>query len=99
MADGYIALQGSEHRLVENLGNQSGFLEHHDAVAIAHRDSGAFLTAVLQSEESKVGELGYFLAWGPDSENSAFFTGFCFVEDAGMYVMQVLNGHGAHFSA
>ena len=71
MADGQVALQGGQVALVEDLGDQAHVLVDHDLVAVADRDAGRLLAAVLQGVEAEVGELGDLLAGGPDPEDAA----------------------------
>ena len=57
--------------LVEDLGDQAHVLEDEDLAAVADRDAGGLLAAVLQGVEPEVGELGDLLAGGPDAEDAA----------------------------
>ena len=65
-------LQG---RLVEDLGDQTHVFEHDDLGALADRDAGRLLAAVLQGVDAEVRELGHFLVGGPDSEDAACVLG------------------------
>ena len=70
VADGQVAAQRAERGLVEDLGDQTHVLEDHDLGAVADRDPGGLLAAVLQRVEAEVGELGHLLARGPDPEDA-----------------------------
>src|SRR5690349_13032579 len=63
--------QGGQGGLVEDLGDQAHLLVHHDAAAVADRDAGRFLAAVLERVQAEVGELGDVLVRGPDTEHAA----------------------------
>ena len=71
VADRQVALERVERRLVEDLGHQSHVLVDQDLPAVADRDAGRLLPAVLQGVEAEVGELGDVLAGGPDAEDAA----------------------------
>jgi len=71
MADGNVTVQGIQARFGEYLGDQAHVLVDHDVRAVAYRDAGRFLTAVLQRVQAEVGELGDFLTRGPHPENPA----------------------------
>ena len=79
VADGQVAAQRVEGRLVEDLRHQAHVLEDHDLGAVADRDAGGFLAAVLERVETEVGELGHLLARGPDAEDAAGVLGATFV--------------------
>ena len=70
MADGQVPAQRAEGGLVEDLGDQTHVLEDHDLGAVADRDPGGLLAAVLQGVEAEVAELGHLLARGPDPEHA-----------------------------
>ena len=57
-------------RLVEDLGDQAHVLVDQDLPAVADRDAGRLLAAVLQGVEAEVGQLGDVLAGGPDAEDA-----------------------------
>ena len=63
--------QRGQGRLVEGLGDQAHVLVDEDLAAVADRDPGRLLAAVLQRVEPEVGQLGDVLARGPDPEDSA----------------------------
>ena len=71
VADRDRALERLERRLVEDLRDEAHVLVDEDLAAVAHRDAGRFLPAVLQGVEAEVGELGDFLAGSPDAEHAA----------------------------
>src|SRR5262249_25108612 len=54
-----------------DLGDKAHFLVNDDPPAIADRDSGRFLAAVLQRVQSVVGELGDVFSRGPDAKDAA----------------------------
>ena len=55
---GEVAAQRAQVRLVEDLGDQAHVLVDEDLLAVADRDAGRLLAAVLQGVEAEVGELG-----------------------------------------
>ena len=71
MTDGEVALERLQGRLVEDLGDQAHVLVDQDLAAVADRDAGRLLAAVLQGVEAEVGELGDVLAGRPDAEDAA----------------------------
>ncbi|GAB2738070.1 hypothetical protein GCM10010442_68450 [Kitasatospora kifunensis] len=80
MSNGDMPVQGSQRGLVEDLGDESHVLENENLGAIAHRDTGGFLSAVLQGVKAEVRELCDLLAGSPDTEDAtsvlgAFLTG------------------------
>ena len=66
-----VAAQRGQRGLVEDLGDQAHVLVDHDPVAVADRDAGRLLAAVLQCVQAEVGELGDVLTRGPDAEDPA----------------------------
>ena len=60
-----------ERGLVEDLRDQAHVLVDQDLAAVADRDAGRLLAAVLQGVEAEVGQLGDVLAGGPDAEDAA----------------------------
>jgi hypothetical protein len=75
VADRDLALERLEGRLVEDLRHESHVLVDQDLPAVADRDAGGLLPAVLQRVETEVGQLGDFLAGGPDAEDAASILG------------------------
>ena len=71
VADGEVALERGQRGLVEDLGDQAHVLVDQDLAAVADRDAGRLLAAVLQGVEAEVGELRDVLAGGPDPEDAA----------------------------
>ncbi len=71
MADGQVAVQGVQVALVEDLRDQAHVLVDEDLVAVADRDAGRLLAAVLQGVQAEVGELGDLFTGGPDAEDAA----------------------------
>ncbi len=70
MADGQVAFEGCERPAVEHLGDETHVLDDGDGLAVAHRDAGRLLTAVLQREEPQVREVRHLLARGVDPEDA-----------------------------
>ena len=71
MADREVALERGERGLVEDLRDQAHVLVDQDLAAVAHRDAGGLLAAVLEGVEAEVGQLGDVLARRPDAEDAA----------------------------
>ena len=71
MPDGEVALERREAALVEDLGDEAHVLDDGDRLAVAHRDAGRLLPAVLEREEPEVGELGDRLAGCVHPEDAA----------------------------
>ena len=71
VADRDMAPQARQGRLVEDLGDQAEVLVDDDPVAVADRDAGGLLAAVLQRVQAEVGQLGDLLAGRPDPEHAA----------------------------
>ena len=71
MPDRDVAAQAGQRRLVEDLRHQAEILVDHHAGAVAHRDAGRLLAAVLQRVQTEVGELRHLFAGGPDPEDAA----------------------------
>ena len=68
-------VHGGQGLLVEHLGDQAEVLEHEHLGAVGDGDARGFLAAVLQCVQAVVGELGDFLARGPDPEYATLFAG------------------------
>ncbi len=81
MSDGDVSAERLEAGLGEHLGDQSHLLVHDDVIAVAHRDAGRLLPAMLKRVEAEVGELGDLLAGGPDAEDSAGILGCAVVPE------------------
>ena len=71
VADREVALERVERRLVEDLRDQAHVLVDQDLAAVADRDAGRLLAAVLQGVEPEVGQLGDVLPGRPDTEDAA----------------------------
>ena len=71
MADGDMAGQAAERHLVEDLRDEPEFFVDDDALAVAHRDAGRFLAAVLQRVKPVIRELGDLLAAREGAEDTA----------------------------
>lgn len=71
MSDRNMSAQRLETGFGEDLRDQTHVLVHNDVAAVAHRDSGGLLTAMLQRVQTKVGQLGDFIPRCPDPEYSA----------------------------
>ena len=70
MADRDVADEARERRLVEDLRDQAHVLVDEDLPAVADRDAGRLLAAVLEGVQPEVGELRDVLARGPDAEHA-----------------------------
>ncbi|BBY33026.1 hypothetical protein MMIN_10870 [Mycolicibacter minnesotensis] len=75
MPDRHVAGHGRQRLLLEHLADQTQVFEDQDLRTVADCDPGGLLAAVLQRIEAVIGELGYIFAGGPNSEDTAFFTG------------------------
>ena len=71
VADREVALQRGEPALVEHLGDEAHVLRHGDRLAVAHRDAGGLLAAVLEREQAEVGQLRDRLAGAVHAEDAA----------------------------
>ena len=71
MADGEVAAQRGQVRLVEDLGDQPHVLVDEDLRPSLTAMPGGLLAAVLQGVQPEVGELGDLFARGPDPEDPA----------------------------
>src|SRR5580693_6144786 len=68
-----VALQLVHDLLVEDLVDESHLLKPLEALAVGDVDTRRFLSAMLEGEESEVGEPGDVLSGREDAEYSAFF--------------------------
>jgi hypothetical protein len=68
VADGEVPREAAQCRLVEHLGDEAHVLVNEDLVAVAGRDTGRLLAAVLQCVKAEIAELGDLLAGRPDPE-------------------------------
>ena len=60
MADGDMAREAVEVLLAERVGYEADVGEIAEGASVAYGDAGALLTAVLEGEESEVGDLRRF---------------------------------------
>lgn len=74
MADGQMAREPVQHRLVEDVRHQSQALMLPDLVIIAGNYAARFLTAVLQGVETEIGQAGGF-GMAVDAEDATVFLG------------------------
>ena len=79
VAHRYVSLEGGQGGLIKDIGYEAHVLEDDDAVIIAHRNAGSLLAAVLQGEETKIGQLGDFLPGSPNAIDAAFFAGLLLI--------------------
>ena len=79
MPDGEVTAQAGQRRLVEDLGDQADVLVDDHSGAVAHRDAGGLLAAVLESVKPEVGEFGNLFLGGPDAEDAAGILGAAFL--------------------
>src|SRR3954447_5967996 len=70
MADGDVAAQATQGRLVEHLAHEPEGLVDDDRGAVGHRDPGRLLTAVLEGVQAEVRQLRDLLARRPDTEDA-----------------------------
>ncbi len=71
VADRQVPLERVQRGLVEDLRDQAHVLVDQDLAAVAHRDAGRLLAAVLEGVEAEVGQLGDVLTGRPDTEDPA----------------------------
>ena len=74
VADRHVALQRPQLLLVEDLGDEAGVAQGGDVAALAGRDPGRLLAAVLQRVEPEVGEAGDVVAGRVYAEDAALVT-------------------------
>ena len=70
VTDREVALERRERGLVEDLRDQAHVLVDEDLAAVADRDPGRLLSAVLQGVEAVVGQLGDVLPGRPHAEDA-----------------------------
>ena len=73
MTDGALPLKGLEHLLREDIIEEPQAFMEEDSLAICYRYSSCFLSSMLESEETEIGEACYILTWSIYPENSAAF--------------------------
>jgi hypothetical protein len=71
MSDGQLTAKRLEPTLVDDLVDEPEVLVDHDVLAVADRDPGRLLTAVLLGEEPEVREPAYVVSRRPDAEQTA----------------------------
>ena len=72
VADRHVALERPQLLLVEDLGDEPRVPHGGDVAALAGRDPGRLLAAMLERVETEVGETGDVMPWGVDAEDAAF---------------------------
>ncbi len=75
MPDGQLPGKGLEGIFLEHLGDQAHVLVDDKPCAIGDRDTGRFLTPVLEREKSEERETGHVHLRGVDGEHPAFLAG------------------------
>ena len=70
VADGEVAAQAAQRRLVEDLADQPEVLVDDDRGAVGHRDPGRLLTAVLEGVQTEIGQLRDLFPRRPDTEDA-----------------------------
>ena len=70
VADGEVAAQAAQRRLVEDLADQPEVLVDDDGGAVGHRDAGRLLTAVLEGVQAEIGQLRDLFPRRPDPEDA-----------------------------
>jgi hypothetical protein len=75
VADGDMAAQGAQHRLVKDLRHEPHVLVDDDPVAVADRYARRFLAAVLKGVQAEVGQLGDVLVRRPGAKDTAGVAG------------------------
>ena len=73
VADGHMASEGRQGGLVENLRYQAEIFEDQNLLPISDTDPRCFLSPVLQSVQTVIGELCRLFPWRVDPENATFF--------------------------
>ena len=74
MADGQMARQAVQRRLVENVGHQAQALMLPHLIIIAGNDAARFLTPVLQGVQAEIRQAGGF-GMAVDAKDAAVFLG------------------------
>jgi hypothetical protein len=73
MTDGAVSLQGLEHLLCEDIIEEPQAFMEEDSLPICDGYSSCFLSSMLESEETEIGEACYILTGSIYPENSAAF--------------------------
>ena len=71
VADRHVAVERAQLLLVEDLRDEPGLAQGRDVAALAARDPGRLLAAVLERVEREVGETGDIVAGRVDAEHPA----------------------------
>jgi hypothetical protein len=71
VGDGERTAQARQAALVEDLGDEAKILVQHQLLAVADRDTGRFLAAVLEREDSECGNSGGIRAGHHRAEDAA----------------------------
>ena len=77
VADREVTFERREPALVEHLRDETHVLDDGDRLAVADRDAGRLLAAVLEGVEAEVREVGHRLAGGVHTEDAARVSGPC----------------------
>ncbi|BBX21106.1 hypothetical protein MTER_05170 [Mycolicibacter terrae] len=93
MSDRHVTRHRRQRLLLEHLADQAEVLEHQYLGAVADRDAGGFLTAVLQRIQAEISEFRYFFAGGPYTEYAALFAG-CVLKVYCLLVRHVIAAPG-----
>jgi hypothetical protein len=72
VTDAQVTGQRRQRGFGEDLADQAHVLVDQDVVAVADRDAGGLLAAMLLGEEPEVGEPGDLFPGRPDTEETAF---------------------------
>src|SRR5688572_15211406 len=80
MTHGNLAAQRTEVVLAEGLVDQTKVSVDRDGTQIARSDAGAFLTPVLQREQTEKGQPRHVLARRPDAKDTAFLVQLIAIE-------------------
>ena len=75
MADGDVAEECAQRRLVKDLGDETEFFDDGHPFTVGDRNAGAFLATMLECIQPEVRQPGRIGAGRPDSKHPARFTG------------------------
>ncbi len=94
MTDGVVARERGERLRREHVGNEAGLLVDAGPLAVADRDAGGLLAAMLQGEQAEECQLCHALAVrGRDAEDTAFVLGGVVVRQGRHTEGSVVLGH------
>ena len=88
MADADVAVHGSEDRLVEDAADEAHLAMALDCGAIADRDAGALLSAVLQRVQTEVRQPGHIGIASVDAGDPACFVQHVACRLIGLFVVR-----------